>query len=173
MSLSFQEKEKVVMFVSEEARSAETSFLLNPAGITANEMNELRKKARSSRVTLRVAKNSLAERALKGTPFSCFDETLLKGQTLMVFRKGDPGELARLIDAFMKDHPKLVVKAISIQGKLLKPSELKAVSKLPTYKESLVLLMNVLKAPLVQYIRTLKEPYAKCVRVLSAIGQKK
>ncbi|MBI4356318.1 MAG: 50S ribosomal protein L10 [Gammaproteobacteria bacterium] len=173
MSLSFQEKEKVVMFVSQVAGKSVASLLLDHSGITANEMNEFRKTAVSLRTQMRVVKNSLAQRALQNTPFSCFDATLLKGPTLMIFSEDDPGASARLVLSFMKEHPKLTVKAISVGGKCLAPADLKMVSELPTQRQAMAFLMSVLKGSIVQFVRTLKEPYAGFVRVLSSIGQSK
>lgn len=173
MSLTFQEKETLVSSISQVASKAITSVVLDYRGLTANEMNELRLSARRSGVVLQVAKNTLVQRALQGTLFKCFDQKILKGPTLITFSQDDPGAPARLVDAFMKDHPKLVVKAISIEGSLLGPEQLKAVTELPTYEKAVAMLMSTLKAPIVQLARTLKEPYAECVRALAALGQQK
>jgi large subunit ribosomal protein L10 len=135
-------------------------------------MTELRAKARESGVYLRVIKNTLARRAVEGTEFECMQEGLT-GPLVLAFSQEDPGSAARVIKDFSKDHGKLVVKLVSIGGKMLDASELETLAKMPTYDQAISLLMAVMKAPVEKLARTINEVPGKLVRTVAAIRDAK
>ena len=90
MALRFEQKQAIVAEVKEAAASALSAVLADYRGLTVSEMTELRAKARSSGVYLRVVRNTLAKRALEGTDFACLDEALV-GPTMVAFSQEDPG----------------------------------------------------------------------------------
>ena len=67
----------------------------------------------------------------------------------------------------------LVVKIVSLGGKLLSPTDIKAVASLPTKDEAIAQLMAVMKAPVEKLARTLNEVPAKLVRTIAAIKDQK
>ena len=76
MALTRQEKEAVVAEVAGVAASAHSAVAAEYRGITVTDLTDLRSKARSSGVYLRVVKNSLARRCLLYTSPSPRDATL-------------------------------------------------------------------------------------------------
>ena len=76
-------------------------------GLTVAEMTELRTEARNAGVYMKVVKNSLARRAVEGTPFECIQPSL-RGPLLLAFSREDPGSAARVVKGFSKDHANLV-----------------------------------------------------------------
>jgi ribosomal protein L10 len=112
MALSFAEKEAIVSEVAEVAASAYSAVTAEYIGLSAEEMTELRAKARSGGVYLRVVKNTLARRAVNGTDYECLQDTLT-GPLLLAFSQEDPGAAARVLKDFAKDSfwllPKLTV----------------------------------------------------------------
>jgi large subunit ribosomal protein L10 len=135
-------------------------------------MDELRKIARNSGVYLRVVKNTLVRRAVAGTDFECMSDGLT-GPLVVAFSMEDPGAAARIIKDFVKTHPKMEVKLISISGKLLAASELDTLAKMPTYEQAISLLMAVIKAPVEKLARTINEVPGKLVRTIAAIRDAK
>lgn len=172
MALSLNEKKAIVDEVSDIASGALSAVAAEYRGLTVEQMTALRVEARNSGVYLRVVKNTLARRAIEGTEFECMKDGLT-GPLVLAFSQADPGSAARVIDNFSKENDKLVVKLVSIGGKLLEPSAIKAVASLPTYDEAVAQLMSVMQAPIAKLARTLNEVPSKLVRTLAAVKDAK
>ncbi|MDH5547147.1 MAG: 50S ribosomal protein L10 [Gammaproteobacteria bacterium] len=172
MALSLEEKKAIVAEVSGVAADAFSAVAAEYRGITVEQMTELRKEARNSGVYLRVVKNTLARRAIEGTEFECMKDSLT-GPLILAFSQEDPGSAARVIEKFSKENDKLVVKLVSIGGKLLGPQDLRTVASLPTRDEAIAQLMSVIQAPIAKLARTLNEVPGKLVRTLAAVKDAK
>jgi large subunit ribosomal protein L10 len=172
MSLTLEQKKAVVAEVSEVAASAHSAIAAEYRGMTVDELTDLRSRARSQGVYVRVVKNTLARRALEGTDFACMGEGLV-GPLMLAFSQEDPGSAARLLDEFGKEHDKMVVKLIAISGELLDASELTRLAKLPTKDQAISQLMSVMKAPINKLASTLNEVPGKLVRVIAAVKDQK
>jgi len=172
MALNFEQKKAVVAEVADAANKALAAVAAEYRGLTVEEMTELRAKARESGVYLRVVKNTLARRAIEGTDFACMQEGLT-GQLVLAFSQEDPGSAARVIKDFAKDHENLAVRLVSIGGKLLEPSEIDTLAKMPTYDQAISMLMAVMKAPVEKLARTLNEVPGKLVRTVAAVRDAK
>lgn len=172
MALSFSEKEAIVADVAEVAAGAHSAVAAEYLGLSSEEMTELRAKARSGGVYLRVVKNTLAKRAFEGTDYACMNEAL-SGPLVLAFSQEDPGSAARVIKDFAKDHDKLVVKALSVGGQLLAAGEIERLASLPTKDQAISMLMSVMQAPIGKLARTLNEVPGKLVRTVAAVRDAK
>ena len=172
MALNFGQKEAIVAEVAEVAKSAYSAIGAEYRGLTVQQMTDLRVEARKAGVYVRVVKNTLAKRALQGTDFACMEGGLI-GPLVLAFSQEDPGSVARVAQAFAKEHDKFQVKLIAIGGKLLDPSELGTLAKMPTYEEAISLLMAVMKAPVQKLAATINEVPGKLVRTLAAVRDAK
>jgi large subunit ribosomal protein L10 len=172
MALRLEDKKTLVTEVNEIAQKAQSVVAAEYRGLTVAKLTELRAKARASRVYMRVVKNTLARRAVAGTPFECVGDKL-KGPLILAFSQDDPGAAARLIKGFAKDHDKLVPTLVSLGGSVLPGKELDRVASLPTRAEALAQLLGVIKAPIEKFVRTLAEPHAKLVRTIAAVKDQK
>ena len=171
MPLKLQDKQAIVASVNEIANNASSAIVAEYRGMSVDSMTDLRKKAREAGVDLRVVRNTLARRAVSNTDFECLKEILV-GPILLAFSKEEPSAAAKVLKEFSKSEDKLVVKGIGLGKQLLDGSTLAKVAKLPTYLESISLLMSVIQAPITQMVRTIAEPQAQLVRTLAAVGEK-
>jgi large subunit ribosomal protein L10 len=172
MALRLEDKKTLVTEVNEVAQKAQSVVAAEYRGLSVAKLTELRAKARASKVYMRVVKNTLARRAVAGTPFECVGEKL-KGPLILAFSQDDPGAAARLIKGFAKDHDKLVPTLVSLGGSVLPGKDLDRVASLPTREQVLAQLLGVIKAPVVKFVRTLAEPHAKLVRTIAAVKDQK
>ena len=172
VALQLEQKKAIVSEVSQVAANAHSAIAAEYRGLTVSELTELRAKARETGVYLKVVKNTLAKRALEGTPYECMNDGLV-GPLMLAFSQEDPGSAARLVKNFAKENDLLAVKMISIGGELLDASELSKLSNLPTKDQAISLLMAVMKAPVEKFVRTLNEPHAKLVRTIAAVRDQK
>ena len=172
MPLSLAEKKQVVAELADVAANAHSVVVADYRGLTVSEMTQLRADARQKGVTLSVVRNTLSRRAFEGTAFDCLREVLV-GPLCLAFSQEEPGAAARLLRDFAKENEQIEVKALSIDGELLTADQLELIASLPTREEALTKLVVVMKAPVSKFARTLTETYAKLVRTLAAVGDKK
>ena len=172
MALNLEDKKALVAEVSKVAATALSVVAAEYRGLTVSQMTELRSKARTAGVYVRVVKNSLARKAMAGTSFECMSP-ILKGPLVLAFSKDDPGAAARVVKAFAKDNDKLIARALSLGGQLLAGSELDKVASLPSREQALSQLMGVMKAPIQKLVATLAATPSKLVRTLAAVRDQK
>ena len=171
MALNLDQKKEVVAELAEVASSAMSLVAAKYDGLTVAHLTDLRVKARKSGVYLRVVKNTLARRAVKGTEFECVSD-VLTGPLLYAFSKEDPGAAGRLIKDFAKTNDKLVTKVVAVGGKLYGAAELDRLASLPTRDQALSMLLGVLTQPATQLVRVLAEPAASLARAIRAVGER-
>ena len=169
MAMRLDDKVQLVKEVNAVAGESVTAVAAEYRGLTVAEMTELRKEARNAGVYLRVVKNTLARRAIKGTDFECMQDSL-KGPLLLAFAKDDPGAAARIIKNFAKEHEALQAVSLSAGGQLLPGSDLAMLADLPTLDQARARLLGVMVAPMSKLVRTLAEPSAMLARTLGARG---
>ena len=172
MPMNLEDKKALVAEVNAVAAKALSVVGAENRGLTVAQMTELRAKARAQGVFMRVVKNTLARKAVAGTPYECISPAL-RGPLVLAFSKDDPGAAARVVKAFTKDHEKLVAMLVSLGGQLLGPKDIEKVASLPTREQALAKLMGLMKAPISKFVRTLAEPQAKLVRTIAAIRDQK
>src|SRR5579862_4225292 len=172
MPLKLADKQSLVAEVSEVAAKAQSVIAAEYRGLTVSQMTELRTKARTQGVYMRVVKNTLARKALAGTSFESVGPKL-KGPLVLAFSKDDPGAAARVVKDFAKANDKLVATLVSIGGRVLPGAELEKVASLPTREQALSMLLGVLKAPIQKLAATLAEPPARLARTLAAVRDQK
>ena len=172
MALNFAQKQAVVEEVSAIAADAVSAVAADYRGLTVDEMTELRARARTEGVYLRVVKNSLARRAVEGTEFACMQDGFV-GPLVLAFSQEDPGAAARVIYEFSKDHDNLEVRLLSISGQLLEPGDIKRLASMPTKDQAISMFMSVMRAPVEKLARTLNEVPGKLTRTVAAIRDQK
>jgi len=172
VGLRLEDKQTIVSEVNEAAGSALSAVLADYRGLTVAEMTELRSKARTSGIYLRVVRNTLAKRAIDGTPYECLRDALT-GPTLVAFSYSEPGAAARLLRDYGKDREALNVKAISIGGDLFDSGQLDRIASLPNRDEAITMVLGLLLAPITKLARTVNEVPGRVVRTLAAVGEQK
>ena len=99
MALNLNQKKEVVAELAEVASKAHSLVAAEYAGLTVEQLTDLRKKARQAGVFLKVAKNTLVSRAVEGTDYAVIQDELT-GPLLFAFSQEDPGAAGRLIKDF-------------------------------------------------------------------------
>lgn len=173
MALSLEVKKAMVAQLAGVASAAVSAVVVDYRGATVSQMTALRSAARSAGVQLKVCRNTLATRAVEGTEYACLTPILV-GPVLLLFSEEEPCAAARLVRDFIKSNKDvLAVKGLAVSGTLLSADQLDAVASLPSREEALARLASVMQAPVVQFVRTLKEPVAQAVRAFGAVSDQK
>lgn len=160
MSLNRNEKAAVVADVSAQAARSQTLALAEYRGLTVANLDKLRVDARAQGVYLHVVKNSLARRAVAGTPFEVAQEAMV-GPLIYGFSE-DAVAAAKVIADFAKGNDKLVIKGGVYAGRALDVDGLKALAAIPS-REVLI----------AQVAGLLKSPIQRMAGVLAAVAEKK
>jgi large subunit ribosomal protein L10 len=172
VTLRLDDKKSIVTEVAEIAKQATAVVAAEYNGLTVKQLTALRKSAREAGVYMRVVRNTLASRAFEGTSFACMQSALV-GPLLLAFSQEEPSSAARVIRDFAKTNEKLLVKALSVEGKLLPASDLAALANLPTRGEAVSQLMSVMLGPITKFVQTLAAPHTKFVRTVAAVRDQK
>ncbi len=124
MALSKQDKEVMIEQVCAMVAQAKAIVVAEYRGLDVESVTRLRRQARGQGVQLRVLKNTLARRAMTGTPFSVLADHLVGP---LVYGMGpDPVAVAKVLSAFAKDNEKLVVKAGAMANFVMDEKAVKA-----------------------------------------------
>ena len=145
MSLNRNEKAAVVADVSAQVARSQTLALAEYRGLTVEHLNKLRVDARAKGVYLHVLKNTLARRAVTGTPFEVAAESM-SGPLIYGFSE-DAVAAAKVIADFAKGNDKLVIKAGAHAGKALDANGVKALAAIPSKEVLLSQIAGLLKSP--------------------------
>ena len=76
MGLNLEQKQAVVSEIAAQLGKAQAVIVAEYRGLNVGAVTDLRAKARKSGLYLRVLKNTLARRAVKGTPFEKLSEQM-------------------------------------------------------------------------------------------------
>ena len=150
----------MVTDVAAQVARSQTLALAEYRGMTVEHLNALRKTAREKGVYLHVLKNTLARRAVKGTPFEVASDAMV-GPLIYGFSE-DAVAAAKVVSDFAKTNDKLIVKAGAYAGKVLDAKGVQSLASIPT-KEVL----------LSQLLGLMMSPVARIARVLAALAEKR
>ena len=160
MSLNRNEKAAVIEEVAAQAAKSQTLALAEYRGLTVENLNKLRVDARAKGVYLHVLKNTLARRAVAGTPFEVAAESMV-GPLIYGFSE-DAVAAAKVIADFAKGNDKLVIKAGAYAGKALDVDGVKALASVPSREVLLSQIAGLLLSPV-----------QRTAAVLAALAEKK
>lgn len=160
MSLNRNEKAAVITDVAAQVARSQTLALAEYRGLTVEHLNNLRRQARDKGVYLHVLKNTLARRAVAGTPFEVASESMV-GPLIYGFSE-DAVAAAKVLSDFAKGNDKLVVKGGAYAGRVLSADGVKSLAAIPS-KEVL----------LSQLLGLMQSPVSRMARVLAAVAEKR
>jgi large subunit ribosomal protein L10 len=150
MALTKDQKKEVVDEFSELLSSSKMTVVAKYQGTTVKAMQELRHQARASGTKVKVAKNRLIIKALKGSDsLKDVDTSELQGMLLYAFNPEDEVAPAQSLNKFAKTNPNITfVGAITAEGKFIGADDVKALAGLPGKNELVAQIVATLSSPL-------------------------
>jgi large subunit ribosomal protein L10 len=140
------------------------------SGLTVAQMQTLRKQMKQAGARVQVAKNRLAQIALKGTDVASVG-ALLKGPALIAY-SDDPVAAPKVAVAFAKDYEKFVLLGGAMGKTALDVDGVKALATMPSLDELRGKLVGLIQAPATKLAQLTTAPAAKLARVVGAYAAK-
>jgi large subunit ribosomal protein L10 len=114
--------------------------------LTVAQDYELRKAIRGAGAKYQVVKNTLAERASKGTKV---EQALkdLSGVNSIAYTTGDPVALAKALAKYAKDNPEFRFKTGVVEGRVVSIREIESLATMPSKEELYSKLLWLMTAP--------------------------
>jgi large subunit ribosomal protein L10 len=171
LGLNLEQKQAVVAEIAAKLAGAQAVIVAEYRGLDVGRVTQLRAKARKSGLYLRVLKNTLARRAVKGTPFESLSEQMVG--PLMYGIAADPVAGAKLLSEFARENERFVIRGGAMPGSRMSDKDVKALALLPSREQLLTKLVGTLQAPMVKLVRTMNEVPARLARTLAAYRDSK
>src|SRR3954468_18386659 len=161
----------MVSEVAAKLKGAQSVIVVQYRGLDVGRVTQLRAKARKSGLYLRVLKNTLARRAVKGTPFEKLTDKLVG--PLLYGIAADPVAGAKVLAEFAKENEQFVIRGGAMPNSVMSTKDVKARALLPSREELLARLMGTIQAPVTKLVRTMNEVPGKFARTLAAYRDSK
>jgi large subunit ribosomal protein L10 len=159
MAVTRAKKKEQVEKLSGDLKNVSSVIVSTFTKLTVAQDFALRKALRTSGAKYRVVKNTLAERAAKGSKIEqAFNN--LAGVTSIAYTEGDPVALAKALAKYAKDNPEFTFKAGVVEGRVVSIKEIEALATMPSKEEIYSKLLYMLNAPA-----------QRLVTVMNAIGR--
>jgi large subunit ribosomal protein L10 len=165
-----EQKKKTAEELHEELLKAKGVVLSGFQGITVSQDFELRRKIASTGAEYRVVKNSLIERAAKGTSLEPVAQKLA-GMTSVALTNTDPVALAKAITEYAKDNPVFTFKSGLVEGRVINLGDFNALATLPSREALLSKVLFLFNSP-AQRVATTLNGVARNLAVVISEGVK-
>jgi large subunit ribosomal protein L10 len=149
MAVTKAKKIEQMQELAGELKGASSAIVATFNKMTVTQDFELRKAVRGAGAKYRVVKNTLAERAAKGTKVEAGLKDL-SGVTSIAYTSGDPVALAKALSKYVKDNPELSFKAGVVDGQTVSVKDIDALAALPSKEEIYAKLLMLMNAPATQ-----------------------
>lgn len=140
------DKKKDAEGLQSDLAKVSTVILTTFQGITVEDDTKLRRAVEAAGGKYRVVKNTLAERAGKGTPAEPLLQNL-NGNNSIAYTATDPVALAKVLTKIAKDVPAFKFRAGVLEGRVLSIDEIQQLAALPSKEELISKIMFLLQAP--------------------------
>ena len=168
-----EQKKKSAEDLHEELMKASGIILSGFQGITVAQDFELRRKVARTGARYKVVKNSLIERAAKGTPVEPIAQKLV-GTTSVALTESDPVALAKALTEYAKENPIFSFKSGVVEGRVVSLADFNALATLPSREQLLSKVLFLFNSPAQRLASTLSGVARNLAYVISqAVKEKK
>jgi large subunit ribosomal protein L10 len=159
MAVTKARKTEQVEKLSKELKNVTNIVVTTYTKMTVAQDYELRKALRGAGAKYQVVKNTLAERAAKGTKVEGALKDLA-GVTSIAYTTGDPVAMAKALTKYAKDAPEFTFKVGVVEGRVVTIKEIQALAMMPSKEELYSKLLFLINAPA-----------QRLVTVMNAVGR--
>ena len=171
MALSKEQKIKAVERLKEAITKQKAMVFVNFAGLSAQDLEELRAKLQEVGAKLTVAKKTLAKLAFKEEKVD-FPEEEIQNELAIIFGfEEDEIAPSKVAFNFSKTQENLKITGGYMDSAFIPANEMIALAQLPSKKELLGKLVGTLSAPISNFVSVQRETIKGLMYALKAIGE--
>src|ERR1700720_3350246 len=159
MAVTRAKKKEQVEKLSKDLSNVSNMVVATYTKMTVAQDYELRKALRGAGAKYQVVKNTLAEKAAKGTKVEGALKDLA-GVTSIAYTTGDPVAMAKALTKYAKDAPEFTFKVGVVEGRVISIKEIQALASMPSKEELYSKLLFLISAPA-----------QRLVTVMNAVGR--
>jgi large subunit ribosomal protein L10 len=159
MAVTKARKTEQVEKLSKELKNVSNVVVATYTKMTVPHDYELRKVLRIAGAKYQVVKNTLAEKAAKGTKVEGALKDLA-GVTSIAYTTGDPVAMAKALTKYAKDMPEFTFKVGVVEGRVVTIKEIEALATMPSKEELYSKLLFLISSPA-----------QRLVTVMNAVGR--
>jgi large subunit ribosomal protein L10 len=173
LALTKTRKDELVSGYVEILKQTSGFVIIQYAGMSTPDINDLRAKIREAKGQYVVAKNTLLTKALQEVGWPVPDD-LLKGPSAIAFGMDNLPGVAKVVVDYLadKDAEKIAAKGGIMANEIFGASKLEAISKLPTLDEIRAQIAGIIVAPATGLVSVLQAVNSQIVNVLQAYEDK-
>jgi large subunit ribosomal protein L10 len=143
-----EQKKEIVAGLSEKFKKASGYYIVNFDKMTVGASIQFRRELRKNGFEMKVAKNTLIERALQAANLNAIPEKNMFGPSGIIFSYDDPIAPAKIIKERFEKFEKPALKAAVIENVFYDGSQLKTLASLPSKPELIAGILGSLDAPI-------------------------
>ncbi len=167
------QKQQDLEALTQQFQAATAGMLVGFSKMTVPKDQELRNRLREAGAEYAVVKNTIARRAVAGTPYEGAIEHF-KGVTAIALSTGDPVSLSKAVSKFAKDNPEVFkFKAGVVEGRVVALAQVEAFASLPPKEELIAKLLYVINAQAQRLVTVLSAVPRNLAVVVKQIGEQK
>ena len=159
MAVTKARKTEQVEKLSKDLKNVSNMVVATYTKMTVPQDYELRKVLRGAGAKYQVVKNTLAEKAAKGTKVEGALKEL-SGVTSIAYTTGDPVAMAKALTKYAKDTPEFTFKVGVVEGRVVTIKEIEALATMPSKEELYSKLLFLISSPA-----------QRLVTVMNAVGR--
>jgi large subunit ribosomal protein L10 len=173
MAVTKAKKTEQVEKLSKDLSNVSNMVVATYTKMTVAQDFELRKALRGAGAKYQVVKNTLAERAAKGTKVEGALKDLA-GVTSIAYTTGDPVAMAKVLTKIAKDAPEFTFKVGVVEGRVISIKEIESLASMPSKEELMSKLLFLINAPAQRLATAINAvPRDLAVVINQAVEQKK
>lgn len=170
---SRETKQNDLNALTEQLQTSKSAMIVGFNKLTVTKDQEFRNQLRDAGAKYQVVKNTLARRAVAGTPYEAAAEHF-KGVTAIAWTDADAVVLSKTVSKFVKDNADIYnFKAGIVEGKVVNLSQVQAIASLPSKEELISKLMFVINAQAQRIAMVINAVPRNLAVVVKQIGDQK
>ena len=167
-----KQKEEDISSLKSEFAETGNAFVVSFQGLTVEKDQQLRRQLREAQLSYKVVKNTLARRALEGTPLKNISNEFT-GPTAVAYSKNDPVSLAKVLTKFAKENSQFTFKAGIVEGRVISIKDVDALATMPSKEELISKVMFLLNAQAQRLATALAGTARNLAVVVSEVAKQK
>lgn len=169
------EKGAIIDELAQKFQSIPFFYITEASGMSVAEVNDLRRKCYERGIEYKVVKNTFIKKALEtlDTDYSPFNDTVLSGQSAVMFHAENQKAPAQLIKEFRKTNDKLKLKGASIDYSIfIGADQLDTLINLKSRQELIGEIIGLLQSPAKNVLSGLQGAGGKLAGILKTLSER-